>query len=198
VLRILRAAAYQRMPWKNGGGETAQIAASPPGATLDTLDWRVSMAVVAQDGPFSMFPAVDRTLCILDGAGMELDFGADGGSRVVTRDTAPFLFPADVPVQARLLAGTITDLNVMTRRGRYRHSVQRIVVGAKRTVDVAATQALLLCQDGTVTCAVIAQPEALLGERDCVMLPSGPVELSSARPSVCYLIELYPAVDASA
>jgi uncharacterized protein len=34
--RLIRAAAYRRMPWKNGGGETVEIAIAPEGATVDT------------------------------------------------------------------------------------------------------------------------------------------------------------------
>lgn len=83
--KVLRANAYARMPWKNGGGETREIAIFPPAANLDTLDWRISMAVVAQDGPFSSFPGIDRTLCVIEGAGMELDFGAGGGIQTVAR-----------------------------------------------------------------------------------------------------------------
>jgi environmental stress-induced protein Ves len=194
-LKVLRAAAYQRMPWKNGGGETAEIAISPPAATLDTLEWRVSMAVVAQDGPFSMFPDIDRALCILDGLGMELDFGADGGKRCVTRDTAPFSFPADLPLHARLLAGTITDLNVMTRRGRYRHKVDRLVIDRHLTLEVSAPQSLLFCERGEVICTVAGHSDIRLGTRDCVLMPapSGVLELSTAQPpAAVYLIQLYP------
>nr|WP_268894909.1 HutD family protein [Steroidobacter agaridevorans] len=193
-LNVLRAAAHRRMPWKNGGGETSEIAISPPGATLDSLDWRVSMAVVAQDGPFSIFPDIDRTLCILDGQGMALDFGAAGGTRTVTRDTAPFPFPADLPVQARLLAGTIADLNVMTRRGRYRHSVDRLVVDRHLTLDLRAEESLLFCADGAVSCAIEGESEIQLGARDCVLMqsPPGVLTLSAARSSASvFLIQLY-------
>jgi environmental stress-induced protein Ves len=195
-LKVLRAADYQRMPWKNGGGETSEIAISPPGATLDTLQWRVSMAVVAQDGPFSQFANIDRTLCVLDGAGMELDFGADGGKRTVTRDTAPFHFPADLPVQARLLADAITDLNVMTRRGAYRHSVDRLVVDERLTLELSADQSLLFCEGDAVTCSVAGNAEIQLGTRDCVLLceARGVLELTAARSSASvYLIQLYRA-----
>ena len=41
-MRILRAPDYRRMPWKNGGGETTEIAVFPAGAGLDDFDWRVS------------------------------------------------------------------------------------------------------------------------------------------------------------
>ncbi|WP_431460998.1 HutD family protein, partial [Klebsiella pneumoniae] len=33
-MRILRAADYRSMPWKNGGGVTTEIAVSPAGAGL--------------------------------------------------------------------------------------------------------------------------------------------------------------------
>ncbi|MDZ4369355.1 MAG: HutD family protein, partial [Afipia sp.] len=45
-MRTLREADYRRMPWKNGGGETIEMMASPAGASFDTFDWRVSMAYI--------------------------------------------------------------------------------------------------------------------------------------------------------
>ena len=47
---VFPAAARQSRPWKNGGGETAEIVVWPPGAGFDGFDWRVSTARVAQDG----------------------------------------------------------------------------------------------------------------------------------------------------
>lgn len=196
VPTVLRAASYRRMPWKNGGGETSEIAVFPPGATLDTIDWRISMAVVAQDGPFSIFSGIDRTLCILDGQGMELDFGGDGGKRIVTRDTAPFHFPADLPVQARLLKDAITDLNVMSRRDHYRHSVDRLVIDGHLSVDINAHQSLLLCEHGTVTCSIGRNEAFQLGARDSALMlePPGIIELSTAPSSAAvYLIQLHSA-----
>ncbi len=38
------------MPWKNGGGVTTEICVSPPSGAFD---WRVSIATVNADGPFS-------------------------------------------------------------------------------------------------------------------------------------------------
>lgn len=57
---------------KNGGGITTEIIVHPANASMADFDWRMSMADVAQDGPFSIFPGIDRTLCILEGAGMSL------------------------------------------------------------------------------------------------------------------------------
>jgi uncharacterized protein len=116
---ILRSASYRRMPWKNGGGETTEIAVWPEGSGLDDFGWRVSMARVERGGPFSAFPGVDRTLSILDGEGLRLEIACrpaislDGAA-------APYSFPADQPTDSTLIGGPVTDLNVMTRRGRSR------------------------------------------------------------------------------
>nr|WP_280137597.1 HutD family protein [Aureimonas sp. AU40] len=120
--RILRAADHRRMPWKNGGGETIEIAVHPPGAGLADFDWRISMADVASDGPFSRFEGIDRTLSILAGNGMDLEIEGHG-RRSLTAGSDPLSFPADAPTFARLHDGPIRDLNVMTRRGACTHRV---------------------------------------------------------------------------
>jgi uncharacterized protein len=66
-MQFIRANSLQSSRWKNGGGKTTEIAVWPPGASLDAFDWRISMATVEQDGPFSEFPGIDRTLALLKG-----------------------------------------------------------------------------------------------------------------------------------
>ncbi len=80
-MRILRAADYRRMPWKNGGGETREVLVSPAGAALNEIDWRISLATIATDGPFSTFDGIQRTLSVIHGAGIHLT--VDGAARVV-------------------------------------------------------------------------------------------------------------------
>ncbi len=53
-------------------GTTTEIAVHPEAAGLGDFLWRVSMALVESDGPFSSFPGVDRTLTILSGEGIRL------------------------------------------------------------------------------------------------------------------------------
>ena len=123
-MQVLKAGDYRRMAWKNGGGQTAEIAVSPPGAGLGDFDWRISMATVARDGPFSSFPGIDRTLTILSGGGIILQ-GPAADEVTLSRHSAPFSFAADDAVSAVLVDGAIVDLNVMTRRGRMQHRVER-------------------------------------------------------------------------
>jgi len=124
-MRIIRAADCKVMPWKNGGGTTTEIAISPEGASLSDFDWRISMAHVGQDGPFSAFPGIDRTLCVLTGNGIRLAFG-DGEAVMLERASGPHFFAADRAVDGQLVDGAIDDLNVMSRRGRWQHEVQRL------------------------------------------------------------------------
>ncbi|WP_293797369.1 HutD family protein [uncultured Bosea sp.] len=124
-MRIIRAADCKVMPWKNGGGTTTEIAVAPEGASLGDFDWRISMAHVGQDGPFSSFPGIDRTLSVLTGNGIRLAFG-DGETVSLDRATKPFFFAADRAVDGVLVDGAIDDLNVMSRRGRWQHRVERL------------------------------------------------------------------------
>lgn len=148
-MRVLRAAEYKSMPWKNGGGVTTEIAVSPAGAGLDDFDWRISMARVEGSGPFSQFAGIDRTLAVLEGEGMILDI-ASRPPTSITRATAPLSFPADVPTAAALIGGPITDLNVMTRRSRMTHSVERLVVSTPVEISTQARITLVLSPNGDV------------------------------------------------
>jgi hypothetical protein len=104
------------MPWKNGGGVTREIVCQPPGAGMGDFDWRVSIAHIASDGPFSAFPGIDRVITLLSGGGVQL-LGDDGqvNHRLDTPLT-PFAFEGEAAIHARLLAGDCHDFNVMTRR----------------------------------------------------------------------------------
>jgi environmental stress-induced protein Ves len=124
-VRIIRASDCKTTPWKNGGGSTTEVAVAPAGASLADFDWRISMAVVASDGPFSDFPGVDRTLAVIKGKGLILTVG-DAGPATLAEESAPLGFRGDTPTSARLTAGAITDLNIMTRRGRFRHHLLRV------------------------------------------------------------------------
>ena len=124
-MEIVRAEECRVMPWKNGGGSTTEIAAAPEGASLETFDWRISMARVASDGPFSNFPGIDRTLAIVKGNGMILTIGSDAPV-TLSSGTEPASFAGDTPTSARLTNGEIIDLNIMTRRDRFGHRLRRI------------------------------------------------------------------------
>ncbi|GAA1508776.1 HutD family protein [Streptomyces albidochromogenes] len=116
TVEVLRAADREAVPWKNGGGITREIAAAPVGAGTAHFDWRISLAEVEGDGPFSAFPEVDRILTVAEGRGMDLTVG--GERRLVDERYVPQRFPGDAATDCRLLGGRVVNFNVMHRRGR--------------------------------------------------------------------------------
>ncbi|MGX5843767.1 HutD/Ves family protein [Mesorhizobium sp. ArgA1] len=173
-MRILRAADYRVMPWKNGGGTTTEIIVSPDRAGLDDFDWRISMARVEGGGPFSGFAGVDRTLAVLEGEGIVLDIAGRPPERL-TGASAPLSFPADVATQATLISGPITDLNVMTRRGRATHTVERLLVSAPIDIRPTTATTLMLPLDGEV--GLTGPTTVQLGPRDALLTDSDVAEL---------------------
>ena len=165
-MRILRAADRIATPWKNGGGTTREVAAFPPGAGLDAFAWRISLADIAADGPFSAFPGVDRVLTVIDGAGLVLD--VEG--RTVTLDAAspPLAFPGEAKVAARPAGGPIRDLNLMVRRDAGQGRVRRLAVEGAVQITRRADVTLVLALDALR----ISTPDGVadLGPLDAVLL----------------------------
>jgi environmental stress-induced protein Ves len=125
-MRLLRAADRRAAPWKNGGGVTREIAAWPPGAGFDDFAWRVSMAEVTADGPFSSFAGVDRILAVLEG---RLRLDVEGRTQItLSPEAAPAVFPGDAAAHAVVEAGPVLDLNLMSRRGTVRARLTRLDV----------------------------------------------------------------------
>ncbi|WP_411102832.1 HutD family protein [Streptomyces sp. cmx-4-9] len=140
TVRVLRAADRPAEAWRNGGGLTRQIAAWPEDAGTDAFAWRVSLADVAADGPFSSFPGIDRTLTLVEGAGMDLTVA--GVHRRIAERYAPQDFAGDEPTDCRLLHGPVRNVNVMYRRDRVRAEVA--VVRGRLTLTAAPGETLLV------------------------------------------------------
>ena len=170
---ILRAKDYKRMPWKNGGGETQEIAVFPQSASVGDFDWRISMATVASDGPFSLFPEIDRIITIIDGDAITLSIeGRDPA--LLDQSSEPYAFPGDVTTSGQLRNGTIADLNLMVRRG-LPHSVVRIDLPRLPAALVAGSTQFLLALEPLQF--GLAGEDIALGRLDCIDL-SGATDLT--------------------
>lgn len=130
--RIVTRDAHRNMPWKNGGGTTAEIALAPADADFagGRFDWRLSLARIEGDGPFSAFPGIDRTIMLVEGNGMVLT-NPDNVRMVLDRRYLPQDFPGEWPVDCRLLDGPVRDLNLMANRARVRADWQVIALDRK-------------------------------------------------------------------
>jgi environmental stress-induced protein Ves len=174
-MRIIRAADCRKMPWKNGGGETTEIAVSPEGAGIEDFDWRLSMALVAVGGPFSTFPGIDRTLAVLEGDGIELTI-AGMAPAIASAASQPLAFPGDAPTSAVLLGGEVSDLNIMTRRGRILHHMRRLTFTGREDIVAETSELLVFCKSGTVRIDIDGAA-ALLSPLDTLHLPTAPAAL---------------------
>jgi environmental stress-induced protein Ves len=134
------------MPWKNGGGVTREIVCQPLGASMSDFDWRVSIAQIASDGPFSIFPGIDRVITLLNGGGVHLQSKDAQVDHRLDTPLVPFAFVGESSVHARLLAGNCHDFNVMTRRAVCSASLQVIRSACDLPV---ASHGLLMAVEGS-------------------------------------------------
>lgn len=181
--RVVRVADRVRLPWKNGRGTTEQIAIGPDGATVqDGFDWRLSVANIEEDGPFSPFPGVDRTLVNLSPTG--IDLVAPEGSFALGERFAFASFPGEWAIEGRLRHGPVRDLNVMTRRAACRHAVDvRRVDGP---VALGGSPGVAVVLDGRA----IFGKKRVLGPGDAV-IAAEPLELKAT--GVILVVSILPA-----
>lgn len=105
----LTPADYTRQPWKNGRGVTVELWRLEEGGQLLA---RLSRASVVEDGPFSLFPGIERNLTVLSGPGFRL-IGA--GLDFRCERLVPVAFPGDIALTATETNGQQSDdYNVMT------------------------------------------------------------------------------------
>lgn len=132
-------------PWKNGAGVTREIAVGPKGAGASEFGWRISLADVGRDAPFSAFPGVDRCIVLLRGAGMRLRSDNGALDHRLDQPLVPFQFSGETPLSATLVDGPSSDFNVMTRRGAWSADV---TVQRSAFEPASADVTLLLCSEG--------------------------------------------------
>ena len=110
--RVIPANEYRRVRWKNGTGWTREIARKPD---REDWDWRLSIAEIEQDGPFSVFPGIERELVLIRGNGLRLRF-EDGEVRELQPPHERIRFAGERVVDGELLEGPTHDFNLMWRR----------------------------------------------------------------------------------
>lgn len=123
---------YRRMRWKNNLGWTREIHRATvdasalqepalPGADFptsdDNYDWRVSIAEIDHDCPFSAFPGHDRVLVLLEGNGMRLEF-SDGRRVELEPPHQRIAFRGEETLNCILTDGPTRDFNLIWKRDR--------------------------------------------------------------------------------
>jgi uncharacterized protein len=145
-MRIIRWNALQAVPWKNGQGITREIAKEPNGKGFA---WRLSIADVAGDGPFSRFDGMWRILTVVEGKGMDLmsvsgTLQADLG--------VPVAFDGALDITSRLKAGPVRDVNLIFDPQFCGGHVSLLAGGGSQSLQCAGGRIIALhCMEGSVT-----------------------------------------------
>jgi uncharacterized protein len=163
----LTSADYSLQPWKNGRGSTVELWRLERDGQLLA---RLSRASVVEDGPFSLFPGIERNLTVLSGPGFRL---SGPGHDFHCRPLVPMAFPGDVPLTATETDGQKSDdFNVMTAR-----DLPRPEVAIARNDTLAAGGHLALYALGPVTMngQVMAADDLILTEGPAILTGDGPV-----------------------
>lgn len=170
---------YRDMPWGNRRGMTREIARRGIGGR--TL-WRLSIAEVTEDGPFSILPGFQRALVCIGGRGLRLE--GPGGSHDA-RPWVPVTFPGHEPIEARLVAGPVHALNLMYDARRLDARVAT-VAGPATVRGAAAGTLVYVAPDGV--------PVGDLGCGDACLVEAGEVlDLPAGEHTV--VIDLLPVED---
>lgn len=139
-IRLLKAADYPRMPWKNGAGSTLEILRDA-GDGLDGFGWRLSIADVGQSGPFSAFTGYQRVITVLEGAGMRLTVDGQRSGDLGPLDA--FAFDGGAAVDCELIGGPIRDFNLIYAPARYAARLQWLQVEGALTLFSDADSVVL-------------------------------------------------------
>jgi|GEM_PF-372745 len=187
-VRHLTPADYRVMPWRNGGGTTTELAIEPGGAGLadERFLYRISIADVATDGPFSRFLGYDRHIMLLAGAGMTLDCGAHGRLDL----GAPFeprAFAGEWEVHGTLAAGPVRDFNVIVDRARASASLLVRLLDAPETLECApGATCVVHVIEGELLGA--GQGDTLVARRPFPLVPRG----AGARVAIARIVPFAP------
>ncbi len=129
---VVRSDAVVPQPWANGAGTTRELARADDGA------WRISLADVDADGPFSAFPGRHRLLTLVEGPVLGLE--VDGAAHVV-EPQRPFSFSGDAAVVASVPEGAVRVLNVIVVPEAVSPFVTALELGRASFLPLAADQA---------------------------------------------------------
>ena len=146
-MRIQRSAEHRTVPWANGLGITADVFLWPP--AIEEWTWRLSIADVSDDVPFSVMAGIDRHIMVANGTGMALVI--DGAPEVrMDEQFGPLAFDGDSVTTCRLIDGPINDLNLMVRRGRALGSLRSIRLPAGSTLTTEPDDVAMVVLTGVL------------------------------------------------
>jgi environmental stress-induced protein Ves len=148
-MKIIQPTDFTTMPWKNGGGLTHEIIKRE---RQGKLLWRLSMAEVTSDGPFSVFPGLSRILTVIAGERLSL---VGPHEMLQALPLQPVSFSGDLAIASQRRGGDVTDFNVIFDAAQ---------VSANVRVMAQDTPITLRANEGDIHAVLVLAP-ALAGTR---------------------------------
>lgn len=153
MYKVISPDQFKTIPWKNGLGQTTELAISP-GGTIDQFDWRLSIASVVENGWFSDFSGYDRHLVLLDGHGIKLTHNQNQVDNL-HRPLSMATFDGSSQTMGELFNGPIHDFNVMSKQLAFSAQVHPFIQQTTKKLETnslcfvfAANQALNVLYGG--------------------------------------------------
>ncbi len=164
-IRLVANSDFNRMTWKNGLGTSWEIARGdrPSGVA----SWRLSIAEIGADAPFSIFPNIERHLTVIEGNGIVLTSPLAGETTLCRFQS--LRFAGEDPIRAHAISGPTRDLNLMVDRRDWEFTTSLERAAGHFSADVQAMAFIAVCLDGEASLAdgeVFPVGSALIAERD--------------------------------
>lgn len=132
MITRLQKSHYLDSSWKNGAGQTKQIAIYPTDSTVaaNNFLWRISSATVNNKNSFSQFSGYERILLVLSGEGLILN-----GTPLLPFE--PLEFSGDQAIECGLINELpVIDLGIIYNKFKIRAQMEVIDVGAYANIHL--------------------------------------------------------------
>jgi uncharacterized protein len=146
--QVISLAEAKEQEWRNGGGTTRELLTRNK-HNSDDWQYRISVALVNADGPFSHFESTQRHFCVLSGHGVDLTI--DGAPHRVTENSSALSFSGEAKVDCTLISGPTSDLNFMVRMSTESKPVSGMIPlksGTPLALSGASSSGIFSLQDG--------------------------------------------------
>ena len=154
LINIIPPNQFKKIPWKNGLGVTTELAISE-GGSLSGFDWRLSIASVVENGPFSDFSGYLRNLVLIEGKGIALQHDQQHTDHL-TSLLSVATFDGACKTIGTLKSGPIKDLNIMVNPDKYQVKVATYV--EQQTVEIEPCDLyFVFCLSGTAELSTFEQ-----------------------------------------
>lgn len=165
-IRIIRQADFIEGRWRNGLGVSWDIASEPAGSGPQDFSWRLAIARIDGDVPFSHYDRVDRVFTLLDGNG--LDLTVEGTGRLAAHDCfVPHRFPGDAATMCKLRGGPCRALNLFLGRDQWQAGVDIMKpAGARRIAHSGPSLFFALRGGGDINGRVLQCGDAAVAAGD--------------------------------